>query len=111
MTDNHEVTMNELMEFLQENVATKGDLEGLRTELRTEMQTGFFQLRTEMEQGFSHVNTRFDSIDRELEGIKDRLTRLEQKVHEEGNMYAREVVGLDRRVDLLETRVKAMRAA
>lgn len=94
-----EITMNELMEFLQENMVTRVDLnnaiDGLRTELKTEME----EMRSEMRAGFREMKA-------ELEDIKKGLERLETKVQDDSNALTFELEKLKKRVFVLEEVLK-----
>jgi chromosome segregation ATPase len=112
-----ETTIDELMAFLSEHMFTKEDgteltkrmdqLDSRMDGLDSRMDT----LETRVDQGFSAVNTRLDSIDRELQDVNKRLTILEEKVQAEGSMFARDVLELRQRVDVLEAQVRKLQAA
>jgi len=91
-----EITMNELMEFLQENMATKADIKDLRDEID--------DLRVEMTAGFRMVRE-------ELDEIKARLTKLEKRTIEDADAAAKDVLELRRRVEALEKQVRTLQTA
>ncbi len=88
--------MNELMEFLQENMATKADIKDLRDEID--------DLRVEMTAGFRMVRE-------ELDEIKARLTKLEKRTIEDADAAAKDVLELRRRVEALEKQVRTLQTA
>jgi predicted nuclease with TOPRIM domain len=104
-----DVTINELMEFLQENMTTKEDLSVLDKRMDG-MEKRMDGMDKRMENGFAEILGRLDRIEADLDEVKSRLARLEQKVQEEGTMYAGEVVDLRKRVSILEQQVKQMQA-
>lgn len=77
-----ETTIDEVMQFLQENVATKKDIENLRDELREELvsKADLKSFRMDFELFRSKADTHFESIFRELEDIKKHLEQAEQAV-------------------------------
>ncbi len=86
-----EITTNEIMDFLVENMATKGDIkelhekiEGVEESLRTEMSAGFRMVREE------------------LDDHKERLTRLEKRTIEDANAMGKDIIEIRQRVGALE---------
>gem|GEM_PF-2981635 len=113
-SQNNDITIAELLRFLQENMltkeesknfATKDDLKNFATkdDLRA--------LEIKMEQGFSAINTRLDGIDKELEDIKAHLARVEKMAKEDADAAAKEILNLKQRVSMLEKIVLKLQAA
>lgn len=112
-----EITTNEIMDFLVENMATKADIAQLRSEtkadiaqLRSEMATkddirnmatkdDIEDLRTEMTAGFRVVR-------QELDETKQELTKLVQRTLEDTDALAANVIDLQQRVGVLEQKEK-----
>ena len=98
-------TIDDVMAFLQEHMLTKEDAKQFATK------EDVAQLRFDMDQRFAEINVRLGGVEQELKDINRRLTALEKRVHEDGNVYAREVIDLRRRVDILEAQVKKLEVA
>ncbi len=96
-----ETTINELMEFLAENMVTKQEFSETIKSVRSEMATGFEELRTEMTAGFRMIRE-------ELDDIKNRLEKLEKRTLEDADASARDVLELRQRVDMLEKQVRQL---
>ncbi len=58
--EDKEVTTNELMNFLQENMVTKEE---------------FFEFKDEVNQRFEDVNQRFESVDDKFEDVNQKLNQ------------------------------------
>ena len=96
-----ETTINELIEFLAENMVTKQEFSETIKSVRSEMATGFEELRTEMTAGFRMIRE-------ELDDIKNRLEKLEKRTLEDADASARDVLELRQRVDMLEKQVRQL---
>lgn len=92
-----EITTNELMEFLQENMVTKNDM-------NYAINNAVEKLQTEMTAGFRMVRE-------ELDEIKARLTKLEKRTLEDADAAAKDVLELRHRVDSLEKQVRLLQSA
>lgn len=93
-----EITTNELMEFLQEHMVTKGDIKNMATKADIE------SLETKMDAGFRMISE-------ELEEIKARLTKLEKRTLEDADAAAKDVLELRQRVEALEKQVRTLQTA
>ena len=100
--------MNELVEFLRDNMATKNDIKELQENMATksdikDVQDEIEDMRTEMTAGFR-------MIQEELNGIKARLTKLEKRTIEDADAAAKDILELRRRLDMLESKVRQLQS-
>ena len=100
-----EITTNELMEFLQENMATKADLKNLATK------DGVRVLEKRIDALDSKLTVELRSIQNDLDEIKIRLTKLEKRTLEDVNAVVKDTIKLQRRVDMLEKKVRQLQSA
>ena len=102
-----ETSIDEVMEFLQDNMVTKQELGEFRSEIRQEIdefQQEFNEFRTETRDEFRLIHS-------ELEAIKKRLDILEKRTIEDADVAVRDVLELRRRVEYLEKQVKQLQIA
>ncbi len=92
--DKHTGEVIEILNLILSKMATKEDVEALRTELRMEMQEGFASQRAEIREGFADVRA-------EIKSIRERLDTLESAVQNISG-YAKEIDHLIERVSAIE---------
>lgn len=97
-----ETTLNEVMEFLQENMVTKQEFNETMKGFTTKQD--FDEFRTE-------ITGELRMIRNELEEIKKRLNILEKRTIEDADAAAKDVVELRRRVENLEKQIKQLQAS
>ena len=89
-------TLDELVEFLQENMATKDDIKNLDQKI---------------DHVYSSLSSQIHSVEIELEDIKKRLDRLEKRTIEDADAAAKDILELRKRVEILERRVGDLQPA
>ena len=103
-TKKEDITINELMDFLVENMVTKEEFNGLDNKVNS--LTGVVNsLKSDVEiikQDISHINVRLDNIDKEIADIKASLARLEKTTFEDSSASTKEIEKLKARVEYLE---------
>lgn len=72
-------TIEGLAELIQRTMASKEDIAQLRTELRTEMQNGFFAVNRRIDLLHEDLSD-LPTMREELQDFRQRLKRVEQKV-------------------------------
>ena len=97
-----ETSINELMEFLQENMVTKHEFN--ETIAKMVSKEDFNEFRTE-------IRGELRLIHNELEEIKKRLDILEKRTIEDADVAVKDVLELRRRVEYLEKQVKQLQTA
>lgn len=107
-----ETTTNKIMEFLQENMVTKADL---RNELKNfATKDDLLALEKRLDRKIDALDNTFTielrSISNELDGIKVELVKLERKIREDEHVAVKDVLKLQRRVDMLEKQVRQLQS-
>lgn len=64
-----------------------------------------------VEQHFDRIEMTLFEIQKEIETIRHRLDSFEQKWKEESDVYAKEILSLRKRADILEEQIKRFQAA
>ncbi|MDD2758097.1 MAG: hypothetical protein PHD72_01835 [Patescibacteria group bacterium] len=117
---NGETTINELMEFLQDNMVTKEDAEVFATKddlkafaTKDDLKAfatkdDFIRLEQNIEQVHLSLSGQISMIERELKDIKERLARLEKRTIEDADAAAEDVLELRRRVEVLEEKFRQL---
>ena len=114
-----EVTLNELMEFLKENMVMNHDFENFKDEMY-QFKDEMYQFKDEMYRfkdemygfrdemyGFrEEVYARFDRLESEIKDIKASLKALEQKTKEDDDVLLNEIIKLKQRVSIVEQKFK-----
>jgi len=91
-----ETTINELMEFLQENMVTKEEAKFFATkdDLRS--------LATDVESLENKVDANFRMLTEDMGEVKEKLSRLETRTFEDTSALVKEILKLDRRLEIIE---------
>lgn len=97
MPNKEDMTIYDLYELITETVATKEDLKAFATKEDLNL------FRSEVDGRFTKIEGKLDRLEDELLDIKESLRRLENKVQEDGNAFAREIQELKHRIEALET--------
>jgi hypothetical protein len=100
---NEETTINELMEFLQENMFTKADGEALEQKLDQKID----RLEQKVDQNHLELLGYIRMIEADLKDIKERLIRLENRTIEDSDAAAGDILELRRRLDIAEQKIAA----
>lgn len=103
--------LNTLMEFLQEHMVAKEDLEVRLSNMQAGINKRFEDMEKHSEGQFNRVHAELALIQQDLDDIKKRLADLEKRTQEDGDVSAREVVALRKRVEVLEQQVAILHAA
>ena len=109
MAKEKEITTNEIIEFLQENMVTKAEAKNFVTkdDLRA--------LEKKIDRKIDALDNKFTielrSIHNDLGEIKMRLTKLEKRTIEDADAAAKDVLELRNRVDMLEKQVRQLQSA
>ena len=108
-----ETTTNEIMEFLQENMVTKGDLKNELNNFATKEDLSALEKRFDrkIDALDNKLTIELRSISNDLDEIKTRLTKLEKRTLEDADAAAKDVLELRQRIDALERQVRALQAA
>ncbi len=116
----NDVTIDELMDFLQENMvtkedaknfATKDDLKGFATkdDLKNfATKDDLLDLRREMQEGFDSIRAEIREVKDELESVKLKLEELEKRGAEDTDATASELLSLRSLVVKLQRRVEKL---
>lgn len=99
--------INELMDFLQENMATKQDL--LELEERVEKKIDGVSMK--IDTAASSLSSQINSIEIELKDIKQRLERLEKHTIEDADAAASDILALQKRAEISEQKVRDLQPA
>ncbi|MDP3985173.1 MAG: hypothetical protein Q8P82_00255 [bacterium] len=97
MHQEKEVTTNELLEFLQENMLTKEDAKQFAT-------------KDDLKNLEDRLAIRFSVIEQEIADIKTKLTDIENRLKEDTDALVLEVEKLKERVAVLELQLKTQHA-
>ncbi len=95
-----ETTINELMEFLQEEMFSKADGKMLEKRLDGKISQVHLELSGQLRM-----------IEIDIKDIKERLTRLEKRTIEDADATAKDVLELRRRIEALENKVRELQPA
>jgi 5-bromo-4-chloroindolyl phosphate hydrolysis protein len=104
-------TLNELVEFLQENMTTKADIRALETRLYKKIDSVEIKLERKIEGLDSKFTVELRYITNELEEIKIELAKLDRRVKEDIGTVVKDNLKLHRRVDMLEKKIRQLQSA
>ena len=108
-----ETTLNEVMEFLKDNMVTKEDTNNFTT--KDDLVVLENRLTTRIDAKIDALDNKMTmelrSIQTELDDIKLSLARLEQRTREDSDSGMSSILDLRRRVQELEQQVKRLQAA
>ncbi|MEK7211124.1 MAG: hypothetical protein AAB731_00655 [Patescibacteria group bacterium] len=121
-------SLQELTEFLRENMVTKEDLKeelkqfatkddlknglnGLRQELKSDIAGVRQELKSDIDDLRSEMRTEFSLVKSELEDIKDKLDRVKKMLQEDVIAAMEDIEKLKKRVLILEKQLKAFKGA
>lgn len=99
-------TLDEFIVFVKDNMVVKDDLKNFATkdDLKNfATKDDIEELRLEMQAGFREIHG-------ELDEIKASLARLEQKTQEDSDVAIQKILGLKKRVALLEQELGEMKS-
>mgnify|MGYP001563306681 CR=1 FL=1 len=96
-----DITLYEVMEFLKDNMVTKGEFGVLQKDV-----TDIKQDVVVIKQDISEIKIRLDNIENELEDIKASIAKLEKKTQEDDDAVISEIENLKKRVSFLEQELK-----
>ena len=105
MAKEKEVTTNEIMEFLQENMVTKAEAKNFATK------DDFRILEKRIDALDNKLTIELRAIHNDLDEIKVRLTKLEKRTLEDADAAAKDVLELRNRVEMLEKQVRKLQTA
>ncbi len=97
-----EITTNELMEFLQENMATKADLKNMATKADIKNMA----TKDEIESLESKMDANFRMVMKDIDEVKEGLGRLEKMTSEDTSAMMKDIVELDNRLEIVEKKEK-----
>lgn len=100
--NNNNVTTDEILEFLKENMVMKEDFDGLKGE--------FGEFRKEIKGEIKEIRLILYEIQKELEEIRYRLDNLEKRTREDADALAKDVIELHRRLGIAEEVIKKLKA-
>ncbi|MBI2989643.1 MAG: hypothetical protein HYY51_00435 [Candidatus Magasanikbacteria bacterium] len=99
-----EEKLNDILDiviFIKDTAATKEDIRELRSELKAD--TSVLQQQVSiLNEDMCSVKAELSQVHYTLDKIDIRFENLETKVHEDGGLFAREIVVLKKRVKRLE---------
>ena len=104
---NGETTINEVMEFLQDNMAMKQDV----ANLEHKMNDRFVRLEQKIEDVHLSLSGQIRMIEIELKDIKESLANLEKRTFEDTGAIAGDFVKLQNRVKVLENQIRQLQSA
>jgi DNA helicase IV len=105
---NGETTINELMEFLQENMFTKADGEILEQKVNR-LEQKVDRLEQKVESNHLELSGQIRMIENELADIKQRLIRLEKRTIEDADASAGDYLKLQKRLETAEEEIKIVK--
>ena len=115
-----ETTINELMDFLQENMVTMDYLQENMVTMDYLQENMFTKSDGEMlekriDEKINHIHLELSGqirmIEIELKDIKERLIRLENRTIEDADAAAHDILELRKRVEALERQVQELQPA
>lgn len=105
----HANRIDELVEFLQENMMTKNDAKNFAT--KQDLADLGQRLDQKIDYVYSSLSSQINSIESELKDIKQQLEKLEKRTLEDADAAAEDILALQRRVEILERQVKNLQPA
>lgn len=94
-----ETTVNQLMEFLAENMATKADVRFFSDKVDN-LENKFDNL----ENKFNNLENKFDILENKFDNLENKVDGLELKVDAGFRMVSEELGGVNQRLEKLERR-------
>lgn len=109
-TDMQEVKQNtadilEIVNFIQENAASKEDLKELATGTAVE------KIDKDMDTSFTDIKIQLQAMDIELEDIKRRLDSIELRTKDDDDVIVKDVIQLRERVNKIEKNLRQLQSA